>query len=177
MRRIGQRLYEELKRIATIFVYLWIVFGVLVLHESLVLSRHGINYDFYGFAFINSWILAKVMLIAESLDVRPRWQGRPLIYPIAVRAVGFAMLLVCAYAIEETVIGLWRGRTLAASVPAIGGGGLRGLVVITVIMAVALVPYFAFRELGRVLGRDRLRALMVTGAVGPSSNSTGSGGA
>ncbi|ACL59730.1 hypothetical protein Mnod_4870 [Methylobacterium nodulans ORS 2060] len=47
------------------------------LHESLVLSRHGINYDCYGFAFINSWILAKVMLIAESLDTHPHWRGRP----------------------------------------------------------------------------------------------------
>ena len=30
-------------------------------------------------------------------------------------------------------------------------------------MAVALIPYFAFRELGRVLGRDRLRRLLLSG--------------
>ena len=33
----------------------------------------------------------------------------------------------------------------------------------SVIMAVALIPYFAFRELGRVIGRERLRTLLFRG--------------
>ncbi|MFE1598776.1 hypothetical protein [Methylobacterium sp. ID0610] len=167
LRRLGRRLGEEIRRMAAIYAYLWVVFGVLVLHESTVLSRHGIDVRFYGFAFINAWILAKVMLVAESLDVRPRWEGRPLILPIAVRASGFAVLLVCAYTVEEVLLGLWKGHSLAGSLPAIGGGGVRGPVVITLIMAIALVPYFTYRELGRVLGRERLRALMVSGTGPP----------
>ncbi|MBE7203215.1 MAG: hypothetical protein INR70_36215, partial [Parafilimonas terrae] len=47
-RRIGRRLSQEAKRIAAIFIYLWVVFGVLVLHESVVLSRHGLSAQFYG---------------------------------------------------------------------------------------------------------------------------------
>lgn len=166
MRRLGTRAWGEFKRIAAIFAYLWIVFGILVLHESVVLSQHGMSYRFYGFAFINAWILAKVMLVAESLDVRPHWDGKPLIVPIALRSIGFALLLVCAYAIEETGIGLWKGKSFAESLPAIGGGGLRGFTIVAVIMAVALVPYFTFRELGRVLGRERLRNLLLRGAGG-----------
>jgi DNA-binding Lrp family transcriptional regulator len=162
-RRIGARLADEVRRIAAIFAYLWAVFGVLVLHESVVLSRHGLEFRFYGFALINSWILAKVMVIAESLDARPRFEGRPLMIPIGLRSAAFAVILVLAYAVEETLLGLWKGKPLAESLPAIGGGGVRGPAVIALIMAVALVPYFTWRELGRVLGRDRLRALMLTG--------------
>jgi len=161
-RPLGRRLYGEVKRIAAIFAYLWVVFGVLVLHESVVLSRHGLSFHFYGLAFINAWILAKVMLVAEGLDARPHFQGRPLALPIALRSAGFAVLLVCAYAVEETLINLWRGHRLVEALPAIGGGGVRGLAVMTVIMAIALVPYFAWRELGRVLGRDALKALMLS---------------
>lgn len=160
MERIGHRLLEEVKRILGIFAYLWVVFGLFILHEHIVLSRHGIGYRFYGLAFINAWILAKIMLVAESLDIRPHFQGRPLVYPILARSCAFAVLLVCAYTLEEMALGLWRGKTLANSVPAVGGGGIRGPVTVVLIMAIALIPYFAFRELGRVLGRERLRALL-----------------
>jgi hypothetical protein len=176
-RRLGGRLREEAVRIGAIFAYLLVVFGTLVLHETVVLSRHGMGYQFYGFAFVNSWILAKVMLVAEGVEARRPARRRPIIRIIA-RACGFAALLVCAYAVEETIIGLWKGRSLAGSLPVIGGGGVRGLAATAAIMAVALVPYFTWRELGRLLGRDRLRALVLSGAGtpqpdGPAGRRTG----
>lgn len=166
--RLGGRLLAELKRMAAIFAYLWTVFGILVLHEWIVLSRHGIDYRFYGLAFVNSWILAKVVLVTEHFDVLPRWVGRPPIYRIVTRSVGLALILVSAYALEETVIGLVRGHSLADSLPTVGGGGVRGYLAISLIMAVAMVPYFTFRELGRVLGRERLRALILSEPSPPS---------
>jgi hypothetical protein len=156
LRLLGSRIKQEAKRILGIFVYLWIVFAVLILHERVVLSQHGIGHQFYGLAFLNSWIFAKIMLVTESLDRHWGRADRPLIQPVLIRSFGIAVLLVGAYALEETALGLWRGRTLASSVPTLGGGGLQGLASVTVIMAVALVPYFAYRELGRVLGRERL---------------------
>jgi hypothetical protein len=48
------------------------------------------------------------------------------------------------------------------------GGGVHGYLAISVIMAVALVPYFTVRELGRVLGRERLRALILSEPAPPS---------
>lgn len=160
IRKIGHGLLMELKHIAGIFVYLWIIFGVLILHEHAVLSRHGIAYKFYGLAFINAWILAKIMLVAEHLDARPRFRRRPLLYPIIARACVFAVLLVCAYALEDMALGLWRGKTWIDSLPVIGGGGVRGFASVILIMTVALLPYFAFRELDRVLGPGRLQALL-----------------
>ncbi|KMO41338.1 hypothetical protein VQ03_12960 [Methylobacterium tarhaniae] len=173
-RRLGGRLREEAGRIGAIFAYLLVVFGTLVLHETVVLSRHGMGYQFYGFAFINSWILAKVMLVAEGIEARRQAMRGPArrrpIVRIAARACGFAVLLVCAYVVEETLIGLWKGHSLAGSLPVIGGGGVRGLAAIAAIMAVALVPYFTWRELGRLLGRDRLRALVLSGTGSPRSD-------
>ncbi|KAB1072363.1 hypothetical protein F6X51_16735 [Methylobacterium planeticum] len=160
MRRIGRWILEEGKRVLGIFAYLWVVFGILILHEHIVLSRHGMSHGFYGLAFLNAWILAKIMLVAERLDVRPHFQGRPLIYAILARSFAFAVLLVCAYALEEMVLGFWRGKTLADSVPFVDAGGILGPVAVVSIMAVALIPYFTFRELGRVLGRRRLRTLL-----------------
>lgn len=165
--RIGRRMLDEFRRMAAIFAYLWTVFGILVLHEWIVLSRHGIDHRFYGLAFVNAWILAKVMLVTEHLDVLPRWAGRPPIYRIVTRSAGLALILVAAYTLEEAAIGLVRGRSLTDSLPTIGGGGMRGYAAIGVIMAVALVPYFTFRELGRVLGREQLRALILSEPAPP----------
>ncbi len=170
--RLGRRLRNEFKRMAAIFAYLWTVFGILVLHEWIVLSRHGIDYRFYGLAFVNAWILAKVVLVTEHLDVLPRWVGRPPIYRIVTRSIGLALILVVAYTLEETLIGLFSGRTLADSLPTIGGG-VRGYAAIGVIMAVALVPYLTFRELGRILGRERLRALILSEPAPSSPASPG----
>ena len=177
MRRLGRWILEEAKRILGIFAYLWVIFGLLILHEHIVLSRHGMGHGFYGLAFLNAWILAKIMLVGESLDVLPYFRGRPLVYPILARSCAFAVLLVCAYALEEMAVGLWRGKSLADSMPAIGGGGLGGLATVVLIMAVSLIPYFAFRELGRVLGRERLRALLFRDGAAINLERRGTGAA
>jgi hypothetical protein len=165
---------REARRILGIFLYLWVIFSLLILHEQMVLSRHGLSYGFYSLAFINAWVLAKIMLVAENLDGRPDLSGRPLLYPILVRSCVFAAILVGAYAVEEMLIGLWRGKSLVGSVPAIGGGGIHGAVSACIIMAVALIPYFAFREFGRVIGRERLHALLFRGV--PPTDMRGNNG-
>ncbi|MGU3362345.1 hypothetical protein ACLBWX_18630 [Methylobacterium sp. M6A4_1b] len=173
-RRFGRRVLKEARRTLGIFLYLWMIFSLLILHEQMVLSRHGLSYGFFGLAFFNAWVLAKIMLVAESLDVRPDFSGRPLLYPILVRSCVFAAILVGAYAVEDMLIGLWRGKSIVDSVPAIGGGGFRGPASAGIIMAVALIPYFAFRELGRVIGRERVHALLFRG-VPPADMRGGNG--
>ena len=41
------------------FFYLWVVFGLLAVHESFVLSQHRIDFQPHGLAFINALIFAK----------------------------------------------------------------------------------------------------------------------
>jgi hypothetical protein len=48
----------------------------------------------------------------------------------------------------------------AASLPEIGGGGFVGLASVTLILFVALIPFFAFRNLKRALGADRMNTLL-----------------
>jgi hypothetical protein len=52
------------------------------------------------------------------------------------------------------------------SMPGLGGGTIGGLAsiatIICVIICVALVPFFAFREVGRVFGDAELRAILFT---------------
>jgi len=88
-RSLKQIAVEEAKNFVGIFLYLFVVFGLFVLHEWLVLSQNQIDYRFYGFALINALILAKIILVAESLNFAERFRGQPLIYPIAYKSLAF----------------------------------------------------------------------------------------
>ena len=56
---------------------------------------------------------------------------------------------------------MFRGKTISQSFPAIGGGSLQGLLSMAAIVFVALIPFFAFRELGRVIGKRELWSLLL----------------
>ena len=114
-----------------------------------------------GFAFVNALVLAKVMLVAEDLNLGNWLQGRPLLWPVLHESVLFALLFIAVHYLEHILIGLLHHETLQASVPAIGGGGLPGLLSTAVIMAVALIPFFAFRDVNRALGGNRLVELVL----------------
>jgi hypothetical protein len=61
---------------------------------------------------------------------------------------------------EKVIAGALRGESIEASVPAIGGGGLVGLICVAVILFVALIPFFAFKHVGRAIGEEQLNAML-----------------
>jgi hypothetical protein len=81
---------------------------------------------------------------------------KPLIYPIIFKSAIFSVILISFYILEEVLVGMWHGKTLANSMPAIGGGSLEGILVVGIIMFVVLMPFFALGEIGRDIGDDKL---------------------
>jgi hypothetical protein len=151
---------HELKRYLIMFLYLWVLLGLFVVNEKVTLREHGIPFRTHGFALINALILAKVMLLAEDLNLGERLRPRPLIYPIVTEAFLLAVLFICFHAIERTIIGLIAGEDLARSVPTIGGGGFVGIVCVGLILFVSLIPFFGFRRVTREIGPERMREMM-----------------
>ena len=66
-----------------------------------------------------------------------------------------------SYIVEEIVVGLFHGMGIAESFPKVGGGGLVGVLTVGAILCIALVPFFAFREIARAIGEAEFRALML----------------
>jgi hypothetical protein len=151
---------RELRNFGTVFLYLALVFGVFALHQFVVLANNGMSYTFYGASLINAAILAKIMHVAEAFHFGERFEDKPLAYPILYKSVAFGLLLVVAYVVEKVVVGLLRGHSLAESRPELGGGTLAGLAAVAVIMCVALVPFFAFKEIRRSLGGTAFDSLI-----------------
>jgi hypothetical protein len=164
-RRLTQRVADEARRFVVMFLYLWVLFGLFVLNETIILRQRGISFSLHGFAVLNALVLAKVMLVAEDLGLSRWLRDRPLIYPILFESFLLTVLFICFHFAERIVIGLIRGESLAASMPTIAGGGLAGLACVAAILFVSLIPFFAVRNLSRALGAGRLKAMLFGTAV------------
>ena len=157
---LKQKASEELKRFLVIFLYLWVVFGLLSLHKSLILSQHHLDYEEHTFAIINAFVFAKVLLTAEYFHLGTRFSRSPLIYPILHKCFIFTLVLIAFHIVETTVVGVWHGHTIADSLPPMLGWNPKGLLAVGLMCFILLLPFFGFREVVRVIGRTQMRALL-----------------
>lgn len=157
---IRHRLLDEFRRFLLLFLYLWVIFGLFVLNERIILKQQGINYVAQGFALFNALVLAKVMLIAEDLNLGRWLDEHPLIYRIVHDSFLITVLFVLFHIIEKVIIGLVHGEPVAASVPLIGGGGIAGLLCVSAILFISLMPRFGFWSISRALGPGRMQRLL-----------------
>ncbi len=160
-RSLKEKASHEFRRFLVIFLYLWVVFGLLSLHKSLVLSQHHLDVEEHTFAVINAFVFAKVLLVGEQLNLGSRFAKKPLIYAILYKCFVFTVVLIGFHVIESVGVGLWHGHTIAESLPPFLGWNPRGLLAVGVMCFVLLLPFFGFREIARVIGHRELRALLL----------------
>jgi hypothetical protein len=161
-RTLKQKTYQGMKEFLAISGYLWAVFALLLLYKSVILAEYHVDFAYHGLALINALALGKVILVAQELHLANRFKEAPLIYPTLFKSVVFSIVLAGFKILEEMAIALYHGRPFTESIAAIGGGTLKGILSLTAILAALLIPFFAFTELRRVLGEDKLEKLFFT---------------
>lgn len=161
-RTLKQKAYQGMKEFLLISFYLWVVFGLFLLYKSVLLAEEHISFAASGFAVVNALALGKIMLLAQDLHFGERYNDAPLIYPTLFKSVAFAAVLGCFKILEEAAIGWYHGRSFHESIVGIGGGTIKGILSLMAILAVLLIPFFAFTELRRFFGEDELRRLLFT---------------
>ena len=156
---LKEKAKDQIGNFVLMFLYLWVVFGLLAVHELLVLSQHQIAYQSHGLAVVNALIFAKVMLLAEDLHLGHRLNDAPLIYSTLLKSLLFGITLICFHIVEHVLIGVWDRQTIAVTMSEIGADKLGAMVSVGIISTVALVPFFILREISRVIGKGRLWSL------------------
>ena len=163
-RKAKEKAVSELKKILAIAFYLWAVLSLLEIHRFVVLrevSPASVSAYRIGFAAINALILSKVIIIGQALHVGERLSEKRLINSALFKAAVFALLLVCFDIVEEVIVGLIHGKSITASIPQLGGGGLEGKILVGIMAFVLLIPFFLFIEIQRVLGKGKLQSLII----------------
>jgi len=151
------RAIHEIKQLFFMFFYLWLVCGLFVLNQTVILGERNITYvAVHGVALVNALVLAKVMLIAEDLRIGNRFVQRALIYPILYKSAVFSILFIVAYTLEKVIVAYFGGESASASLPYLGSNTIKGVVCVWAILFVSLIPFFTIREIGRVIGAREL---------------------
>jgi hypothetical protein len=156
--RIKEKGIEEITKFFWIFLYLWILLGLFAVHKAIILNEKYVLYH-EGFAVINAFVLAKIVLVADMFHIGDSVKDKPLIYPIIFRSLVFSVILMSFHIIEEIIVGMWHGKNMIESIPAVGGGSLKGILVVGLIVFIVLMPFFALREIGIVVGNNKLYEL------------------
>lgn len=159
-RTLKQKAYHELKEFFGIAFYLWVILALFQLYRSLLLSEEHISVVAHqGFAIINALALAKVLLIAKALHLGEWVEDWPLIYPTLLKSALFTIVLACFKILEDTGLGMYRGKSFQESIADLGGGTLNGILCVSLILFVTLIPFFVITELQAVLGEGKLMQL------------------
>jgi len=153
---LKQKAYHEVKEFFGIALYLWVILALFQLYRSLLLAEEHISLAHQGFAVINALALAKVLLVAKALHLGDFADDWPLIYPTLLKSALFTIVLACFKVLEEAGLGMYRGKSFQQSIADLGGGTLNGLLCVSLIMFVMLIPFFFVIELQGVLGKGKL---------------------
>ena len=153
---LKQKAVKDLKDFIWISLYLGFFFCALSTYGMVLLRKYEIDYLNYSFAIINALVIAKVILIGEMAHLGRGWEARPLYQSVLYKSVVFSLLVFVFHLLEEFV------KRLIHHDPA--GTVLRNihldeLLSRTLVILCAFIPLFGFRELGRVMGEDKLYEL------------------
>ena len=150
------RLAHEMLEYWINFVYLAIFFAVFTWYRRLILAEYRITYLHYWVAVFEELILAKVILIGDAMRLGRRFEDKPLIFPALYKAFVFSLFVGLFAVLEHTIGGLLRGKGLAAGFHEIISEGRDELLARCLLTFFAFIPFFAFKELGRVMGERGL---------------------
>ena len=154
-----EKLFHELIEYWINVCYLTLVFAAFTQYRRFLLAAHDITYTNYWVAVIEALILAKVIMIGAVFRLGRGLEHKPLIYPTLYKTVVFTLFVAVFTLIEHTVKGLWQGKGLTGGIVDYFGKGPHEFLAGSLVIFVAFIPFFGVKELGRVLGEEKIRAL------------------
>jgi hypothetical protein len=157
---LKQKAIHEFKDMTAVFFYLAFFFCALATYTTLLLEKYEVSYFNYGAALINALIITKIILIGEALHYGTRHEAKPLVYSVLYKAFMYCLLVFAFHIVEEVIKHLIHGEAFA--------GALRNvrvdeLLARSLVIFFTFVPFFAFREVARVIGPEKFRNLFLRG--------------
>ena len=164
---VKQKVRHELIEYGVNVVYLTLVFAAFTVYRRLVLAAYDISYTNYWVALIEAVVLGKVIMIGSVARLGRGLETKPLIYPALYKTAVFTAFVGVFKAIEHGIKGLWHGEGFLGGLAEFASKGPHEILANSLVVIVSLLPFFAVKELGRVLGRERIMALFFRSSANP----------
>ena len=156
---LKEKIFHELIEYWINVCYLAVVFAVFTQYRRIILAAHDITYTNYWVAVIEALILAKVIMIGAVLRLGRGLEQMPLIYPTLYKTVVFTLFVAVFTLTEHAIKGLWQGKGLMGGIDEYFEKGPHEFIAGCLMLFVAFIPFFGVKELGRVLGKEKIAAL------------------
>jgi len=164
--KLTEKLRHHLIEYAFNVVYLMLVFAAFTQYRRFLLAEYSITYTNYWVVLFGALVLGKVIMIGSVFRLGRWLEDKPLIVPTIYKALIFSVFVLILRVVEYAIRGLLHGDGLAAAlVEFFAQKGIDEVLANLLVVLVTLIPFFAVKELGRVLGRERVAALFFRNRV------------
>jgi hypothetical protein len=154
-----QRFKHEMKDYAIISIYLAILFCAVMTYTMLLLRKYDADAPVnYGFAIFNALVIGKVILIGEMMHLGRRVEHLPIYQSVILKSLIFGLFLFAFHILEEFIKRVYHGKPAGTVLHEMEW---EQLLARSIVIFCAFLPLFAFRELRRVLGGDKLTEIFL----------------
>ena len=153
---LKQKVMNEMYLFFIYFLFMDLFFCSLTTYRRLLLSEYFIDYLPYGYAFIESMIMAKIVLIGRHLKWSNKFAEKPLIIPVIYKTIIFTILAMLFTILEHFATGFLHGLDYETIYQKFMHYGIDQILAQILITAFVFSLFFAFTEIDRVLGEGQL---------------------
>ncbi|MCX6248346.1 MAG: hypothetical protein NTW10_11490 [Bacteroidetes bacterium] len=152
-----QKLFHEFSEYLVNFIYMAIFFSAVVFYRRLVLAQHGIVVEDYFAGVIKAFVIAKVVMIGAFLRISRKFENKPLIIPSLYKAILFTIWVMLFDMLEMLIKGFIQSGLPADALTELKNQVNAVWFGAALMIFVSFIPFFAFKELSRVLGRKKIQ--------------------
>jgi hypothetical protein len=131
------------------------------MYRRLILGEYSISYFHYGYGIFQALILAKLILIGESLRLGEKYENHPLIIPTLYKTVVFSFFVLLFSMFEHFVEGFIHGTGFSEIYHEFMSKSKDEVLARVLVVFFVFILFFAFLETARVLGEGKLIDLFI----------------
>ena len=150
------RFVVEMRKFAVIAAFLFFFFGAFATYRRLILAQYQIDYFVYGYALVESLVLAKVVMLGDMLHFGERFRGKPHIIPTLYRTFVFSILVLAFTILEEVIKGLFHGEGPMAVIARLAAMNRAEIAAKILVVFIVFIPLFSIWEIANVIGPSKL---------------------
>jgi hypothetical protein len=169
--KLGAWVAREFREVLPPAIFFLVGFHLLSLTRSLMLREYGVYAATAAGATVGALLVAKVVLIADSLPVINRFPAKPLIYNVAWKTTIYVLAALVVHYLEHLVPIWWRVQDLRmANHQLMGEVVWPHFWVVQLWLVVLLFMYCGMRELIRAIGPREVKRMFFGPARSPSTD-------
>jgi hypothetical protein len=160
MSRLTAKLKEEILEMIPPTIYFFVILHIVAFIRILMTKNTGLPLPTSMSITVAALVLGKSVVIAELLPFINRYPEKPLIWNVCWKATIYFVVALLIHYLEH-LYGFWKGAPgfLAANEKLFAEIVWPHFWAIQILLAVLIVMYCVMRELVRLIGADKMKAM------------------